>query len=425
MSRLQRELRVLPRQFWLLSLGTLIYALGVEMCYPYEALYLHERLHVSSTSIGLILGITIIATLPMGVLGGAACDRWGRRPVLMVGICGSITLYLGLGLARQLWLIVVLITIEAAFGWAQYIIANNAMIADLTPLKRRAEAFSISRVALNLGITIGPLVAIPILALDPSFRSSFLVGGAICGVFLALVVLRFRETRTSVRTESVTATFRGYGLVLRDRRMFVFCLVALLPMFAFGQIWVTQPIMLGDLQAVTAQRWSLLLMFSGAATAALQYPVVRLLRHRDHLVLMAAASALIGLGLGAAAFVPWPGTFACELAICLGVVLLIPFAATVVSDLAPRDLRGRYMGAWTLVYMGGYALGPLVGGKLLDILGGRAAFGVTAAAGLAGAAVFLMLRRGAAFAAPRAETAGTAPEPPDVLADALPPEQVI
>ena len=92
--------------------------------------------------------------------------------------------------------------------------------------------------------------------------------------------------------------------------------------------------------------------------------------------------------------VPWPWTLLCVVSLSFGVVLLIPITSTVVSRLAPPELRGRYMGAWTLVYMGGYALGPLLGGWALDALGGRGAFLAVAAVGLLGAALFPLLRGG-------------------------------
>ncbi len=47
---------------------------------------------------------------------------------------------------------------------------------------------------------------------------------------------------------------------------------------------------------------------------------------------------------------------------------------------------------WTLVYIGGYALGPLLGGWAMDALGDRGAFAVVAAAGLLGALLFPLLR---------------------------------
>ena len=396
-TRVGDELRTLPRQFWLLAAGTFVYLIGIEMCYPFETIYLNRNLGVSMTTVGLILGVTLFATLPMQVVGGALCDRVGRRPVLIVAILGSMVLYIGLGLTRELWLVIALVAFEAGFGWAQYITASNAMIADLTPLERRAEAFSISRVALNAGMTVGPLLAAPLIVLDPSFRLAFLSGGVVCGIFLLMAVFLLKETRPpSLRAASIVASFGGYGQVLRDRRMLAFCLVALLPLYGFGQISVTLPIMLGDLHGVSAQRWSIALVVYGASTATLQYPVIRWLRKGDRMLLLALASSSSGLGMGAAAFVAWPATLLCVVAISFGIVLLIPISSTVVSHLAPVRLRGRYMGVWTLVYMGGYALGPLVGGWALDALGGRGAFVAIAASGLVGAALFVLLReRGA------------------------------
>jgi len=383
----------LPRQYWLLIAGTFVYATGVEMCYPFQTLYLNQRLGLSMTSIGVIIGVTLFAGLPFQIVGGAVADRFGRRPVLILAICAGMALYIGLGVAHELWLVIALFAFEAAFGWAQYLTASNAMVTDLTPLSRRAEAFSISRVALNAGITVGPLVAAPLITLDPTFRTSFLGAGLVCGVFLVMVLTLFKETRPpSAGRGSIGSAFRGYGQVLRDRRMLAFCVVALLPLYGFGQIWVTMPILLGDLHGVSAGMWGILLVVYGASTAILQYPVIRVLGRFDHMLLLALASLCVGIGTGGAAFVPWPFTFACVIVISLGIVLLIPISSTVVSHLAPTALRGRYMGSWTMVYIGGYALGPLLGGWAIDALGGRGAFAVVAAAGLLGALLFPLLR---------------------------------
>lgn len=392
-TRLKDDLRSLPRQYWALVAGTLVYLIGVEMCYPYETLFLNGRLGISMTTIGVVLGVTLFATLPMQVVGGALCDRIGRRPMLIVAVCGSITLYIGFALARQFWLLVALITFEAAFGWAQYVTASNAMIADLTPLERRADAFSISRVALNIGVTIGPLFAIPLIARDPSYRLTFLCAAAVCGLFLLMAVFSIKESRpATVERVSIAEVFRGYAEVLRDRRMVVFCLVALLPLYGFGQIWVTMPIMLESLQDVSAQMWSVVLVVYGAATAVLQYPVIKWLERRDHMLLLSLSCVCTAVGMAASAYVPWPGTLVCILAISFGIVLLLPITSTVVSNFAPVALRGRYMGMWTLVYMGGYAIGPLLGGWALDELGGHGAFLVIAAADAIGAFLFVMLR---------------------------------
>jgi MFS family permease len=72
-------------------------------------------------------------------------------------------------------------------------------------------------------------------------------------------------------------------------------------------------------------------------------------------------------------------------------VLLIPLSATVAAELAPAALRGRYMGAWTLVQMGGYALGPALGGLVIDRLGAHSAFALAGGLALLGALLYALM----------------------------------
>jgi hypothetical protein len=55
------------------------------------------------------------------------------------------------------------------------------------------------------------------------------------------------------------------------------------------------------------------------------------------------------------------------------------------------DLRGHYMGMWTIVYTVGYGLGPLLGGQAMAVLGPRRAYLVVAAVGACGALAFWLL----------------------------------
>lgn len=240
-----------PPQFWLLMGGTLIYAVGVDMCYPFETLYLNGALHISITAIGLILGIVGLVGLPFQLLGGTFADRFGRRGVLMVGICGSMTLYIGLGLAHSLTLVVFVFLVEAAFGWSMFVTASNAMVADLVVPGRRAEAFGIGRTAINLGMIGGPLVALLFLSAYPAYRVLFIAAGSVCGIFLLVTALRIRETRPREAPVRTRGGHTGYGQVLRDRRFLLFSAVALLPLYGFGQIFSTFPVALHEALGTT------------------------------------------------------------------------------------------------------------------------------------------------------------------------------
>ena len=396
LARARAEVRVFPRQFWLLAFGFFVLLCGIDMCFPFETTYLHDRLGYSMTTIGLLLGVPLLAALPFYIIDGAIADRYGRKPSMVVGICAVIGLYLTLAFAGELWQIAIAVSVEAAFGWALFLTGSNAMVADLVAFERRAEAYSITRVALHIGMVVGPLLAAVVLAADETYRWLFLIGTSICAAFVLIVLVLFRETLPKeARTgEPLHVTVRGYATVLHDRRFLAFCAVALLPLYAFGQIWSVFPVMLRNAHDVSPRTWGVLLAFYALSVAVFQYPMIRWLRRRDHVKLMAAASLFIGLGLGGAVLVPWGvATFACVFLLGQGVLLLIPISSTVSAELAPVALRGRYMGTWTLVQMAGYALGPTFGGMAMDRLGERGAALVIVACGVTGAALYWGLAR--------------------------------
>lgn len=394
-GRLRREVLLFPRQFWLLVVGTFLYLLGYELGYPFETVYLHARLGVSMTSVGLIIGLPILAGLPLQIAGGAIADRFGRRGLLILGICAGIVLFEGLALAGKLWQVITVIAIEAAFGWAMFSTANNAMLADLTPLVRRAEAYGISRVAVTAGMAVGPLAGGLLLGAGLDYRVLFASGGIVCALFLLLVLLRFEESRPATPADAGgrLSTLAGYRVVLRDRRFLTFCGIALLPLYGFGQIYVTLPVLLRNSVGVSPADWGLLAALYAGSAVLLQYPVVRRTKRYDKLGLLSIASACIGAGLAGAAFAPAGiGTAACVLLTSVGTMLFVPIAPAFVSEMAPTALRGRYMGAWTFVWMGGTALGPTFGGLAMDRLSGRGAYLVILAAALFGALLFALLR---------------------------------
>lgn len=395
-ARAAAELRQFPRQFWLLAFGVFILLSGLDMCFPFESTYLHDRLGISMTTVGLLLGVPLLAALPFYVLDGAITDRFGRKPAMVTGICFVVGLYTTLAFAGVVWQIAIAISLEAAFGWALFLTGSNAMVADLVPMKRRAEAYGITRVALHIGMVLGPLIGAVLIARDPTYRLMFLMGAGIMAFFVVLVLVAFRETRPpEAKTgASMSATLKGYGTVLHDRRFLAFCAIAVLPLFVFGQIWSVLPVMLRNAHDVSPRTWGFLIAFYALSVVIFQYPVIRALRGRDHIKVMAVASLLVGLGMAGAVLVPWgPLTFVCMFLLGQGVLLLIPISSSIAAAMAPIELRGRYMGAWVLAQEAGYALGPTFGGMAMDGLGERGAALLAMGCGLTGAALYAALAR--------------------------------
>ena len=284
-DRVLDGLREFPSQFWLLTAGILVFVVAVDMCFPFETLYLNGGLHISMGVVGLILGASGLATLPIQLVGGALADRVGRRAVLGLAACGSGVLYIGLAASHGLAEVVVVVTFEAAFGWSMFLTGSNAMVADLAGERRRAEAFSIVRTAINASMIVGPLLALAFLGRRPEFRLLFAVGGGVCLLFLVVVVFALRETRPAAAARSAAAA--GYGHLLHDRRFLAFCAVSLLPFYGYGQIVSIFPVAMQQAHGISAGQWARLLLVYALGLSLLQFPIVRLTRAWNPLLLLA------------------------------------------------------------------------------------------------------------------------------------------
>jgi MFS family permease len=394
-----RDLRSYPRQFWVLTLGTFIYVGAAALAFPFEALYLREELGTSMTMIGVVFGLVPLTVMPFQFLGGHLTDRLGRRLIIMSSVLVGVVWFVGFAFATELWQVALLVALESALGWPLFQTASNAMVADLLPPEKRQEGFGLSRVAMNLGVVLGPAVAGLAWGWGITYRQLFLAAAAGCALMVVLMLVWIRESRPRSALEPrrhVDAQGRsGYRIVLHDRVFLVFCAVAALAVFCFGNFGSIFPVYVTEVLGASKSEWGYLLALNAGVVTLVQYPLVKALRRKNRMILLAVSSALLALGLGGTAFAaPLWSLVILIILMSIGESLLAPVSAAEVSDLAPEAVRGRYMGVWTVVWNGGASLGPAFGGWAMDAFGGRAAFASLLVIGLIAAVGFLALAPG-------------------------------
>ncbi len=381
----------------MLVLGIFVYVAAAALAFPFEGIYLHDELGVSMSVVGLLFGGVVLLVMPLQFLGGHLTDRLGRRPMLILSLLMGVLWFAGFAYASSAWQVAIVVAIESAFGWPLFQTASNAMIADLMPVARRQEAYSISRVAMNTGVVLGPAVAFLALGFGASYRQLFLAAAAGILAITIAMLLWIRESRPASALEPPRKDARGnvgYGVVQADRRFLLFCAVAVLPVFCFGNFGSIFSVYIVSVLDVSARTWGVLLAYNAGIVALLQFPLIRATRRRNRMLLLAIASALLAVGLGGSALAAGLVSLVVLITVMsVGEVFLSPVAAAEVSDLAPEAVRGRYMGVWTMVWNGGAALGPLYGGWAMDTFGGREAFGTLLGIGLLGAVLFVLLAR--------------------------------
>ncbi|MBP3956192.1 MFS transporter [Gemmata sp. G18] len=148
------------------------------------------RLGGSDTQVAAVVLVAQAVMIPVAVLSGWACNRWGRKPVLAIGFVALPVRILLYSFTSDPWVLVALQVFDG-IGAGVYGVVATVVCADLTRTRGGFNALQgVLATALAVGGVLGPLVAGPIvqhLGFAPAFRAFALVAAVGAGVFLALM----------------------------------------------------------------------------------------------------------------------------------------------------------------------------------------------------------------------------------------------
>jgi MFS family permease len=182
--------------------------LGFGMVLPLLPIYAKDfaeqlGLEPGHARIGLLIGLLMssfsLMQFLVSPLWGRLSDRIGRRPVLMIGLAGSVVCYSVFGIATTLKSLPVLFASRIGAGIAGATISTaQAYIADATTLANRARGMAMIGAAFGLGFTFGPLfgfLAVPSGTGDPGPGPGYAAAGAgLSAIALALAYFKLPES---------------------------------------------------------------------------------------------------------------------------------------------------------------------------------------------------------------------------------------
>ncbi|MDH5333541.1 MAG: MFS transporter, partial [Thermoleophilia bacterium] len=208
-----------------MSVVSLVNDLASELAYPVVPLFLTGVLGAPVAVLGLIEGLAEGAAVSLGAASGWISDRAGRRRVPWIGAGYTLTaLARGLVAAATHWSLVLVGRLLDRAGKALRTAPRDALIRDSSPPGLVGESFGFHRALDTLGASIGPLVAVALLAGGVSLRE-VLVLSLVPGVLAVLLVRRVREAPARSHRSMAPATDDdglqpGFWLVIATAAVF-------------------------------------------------------------------------------------------------------------------------------------------------------------------------------------------------------------
>ncbi|MGQ5259454.1 MDR family MFS transporter [Micromonospora sp. ZYX-F-536] len=373
----------LPTTFWYLWTGTLINRLG-SFVLVFLAIYLTQERGFSASQAGLVLGLWGVGGAIGTTAGGTLADRWGRRPTLLTAHVGAAAMMLGLGLARELWAVALGAFLLGMFAEAARP-AFGAMMIDVVPAKDRLRAFSLNYWAINLGFACAAILAG--LAAQADYLLLFVVDAATMLVTALIIFVRVPETRQTgiAVTPGANAPRGALRTILTDRVYLGFVALNLFAALVFLQHISMLPIAMAD-DGLSPATYGTVIALNGVLIVVGQLFVPRLIRGRSRSHVLALAAVVMGVGFGLTAFAGTPWFYGLTVLIwTVGEMLNSPSNSTLIAELSPAELRGRYQGVFSLSWQIAGAGAPILGGLVREHAGndtlwyGCAAIGVLTA----------------------------------------------
>jgi MFS family permease len=245
------------------------------------------------------------------------------------------------------------------------------MMVDVVPERDRLRAFTLNYWAINLGFAVA--AALAGLAAEAGYLLLFLVDAGTTLVTAAIVFLKVAETRPAgptVQPAGSTPTTApgpaGLRTVFADRVFGGFVLLNLLIALVYMQHLSTLPIAMGA-DGLSPATYGWVIALNGVLIVTGQLFVPRLIRDRDRSGTLAVAGLLAGLGFGMTAVADTAALYAVTVLVwTLGEMLGSPSSATLLAELSPAGLRGRYQGVFSLSWQGATFAAPILGGYVQE-----------------------------------------------------------
>ncbi|MFT4033128.1 MAG: MFS transporter [Siphonobacter sp.] len=351
----------LPRSMWLLAVVMFVNRSGT-MVIPFLGVYLTESLRFSIDEAGIIMALFGVGSIGGTLIGGKLTDRIGAYDVMWISLLLGGLMFLLLGQLRGFWLLC-LGTLTLGMVAEAFRPAVTAAVAMYSNDQNRTRSYSLNRLALNLGWSIGPAIGGWLAAKNYSFL--FWADGITC--LGATLMLRFALPRQNVGTVSGIQKTKPSESAFRDRIFLVFMVFVTLYAIGFFQLFSTVPLFYKTVYHLRENQIGNLMALNGLIIVAVEMILVHSIENRfKPLRLMAAGSLLVAIAyslFNVAFGISW--LIVSMVVATFSEMLAMPFMNTFAIGRSKAHNLGQYTSLYTAAWSIAQISAPLLGTQFI------------------------------------------------------------
>ncbi|HVI49377.1 MAG TPA: MFS transporter [Chitinophaga sp.] len=367
----------LSRATWWLSLVLLINRSGT-MVIPFMTVYLTQHLHFSIAQAGLVMACFGTGAIVGALLGGWLSDKIGFYQVQFWSLFSNGLLFLLLGQMRTFPQICVCVFVMSSVGDA-FRPANSIAIAAYSAPENRTRSYALNRLAVNLGWSVGPALG-GILA-SFSYQLLFWVDGFTC-MAAAILMRVFLPPVPAPAKPAKTVVARQKGdKVWHDHYYLWFLFFGMLNAICLFQFSSIVPLYMKE--EIHLEEWAIGLNMSvnGILIAMVEMVMVfNLDGKRPNLVYVARGTVMICAAYILFCVLPpvWFVAALFMLIITFGEMFCLPFMNSFWISRSKEHNRGQYAALYTISYSVANIVSPTTGAFVVEHLGFRPWWLITA-----------------------------------------------
>jgi len=354
-----KGLKDLPHDMWALFFTSLINRSGT-MVIPFLALYLTKKIGVTPTEAGTALLVYGAAAFIAAPITGKLSDKLGALKIMKFALFGSGLLFFAYSFIENYnWILVatfVLAAVNEAFRPA-----NLSLIMEIVAPPQRRMAFALNRLAINAGMSIGPVIGGFLTLIDYHYLFyANAIASIAAGIYFSSV--KWSSLSSEKAVEPIEDKLRVKFAILNDK-YFLFFLLAVVPAnLVFFQHLGALPLYIVDDLGYTTAAFGLFGSINTILIIIVEVPLNNWMNNVSYKKTLMLGALFAGIGFGGFAIATT--TIPLIIAIIVftfGEMIFFPVTAAYTSEIAPADRRGEYMGYYQMTFSFAFSAGPWLG----------------------------------------------------------------